>query len=917
VNKGKNTHYFLDGDTLVYMESSVYQNVLKQVNQLIEDHTCELEQLKSGLAEVASSISDHDIEIQQLKDEILHKQSELAASDLLFIPEYQARLEYYRQVVDSPLTSEAKQILALIRETKYRGIVVYPHAVRWEPIQRPQQILMEFARKGYLCFFCDISETFSITEVEDGLFVVSHQEYLLQALQTTHVLVLNTFLMQNPWIELLPHKSIWYDVLDRVDFFSLYDRNMLGKHFQILHEADIVTYSAHQLKEYVMDRADAIYLPNASRMEDFSLLRSDVPEIPHDLKSIVNKNKKIIGYYGAIEEWFDSDLVINLASKPQIEIVLIGHCGISKQPFPENVHFLGPKPYSSLKNYAAYFDALMIPFKINKLTNAVSPVKFFEYCAVGKPIISTRIAEMIAFEGPGITFVSSEERIEFIPSWWELSKEAKKHLRAIAANNQWKSRCETIVHELESIPSCLRVFANRNYERHVGVFAATFLDFNGANYYSGGAERYLVDLHEACSELGLKLDIYQYGHYPWYRKYKDIDVYSLGHDTLDMQEFSVENLSNFNRRYLYAAEEQMLLNIYSAFFQAYPGVAHPSIGISHGVAWDQPGCNYEDGTQFWANNERFLHSAKQVQKMVSVDTNTPNWFQTIFYSSGQRMMTIPNYVDPKEFFPIEKKKDSKIRIVYPRRLYEARGLYLTLNIVDHVLSNYPRTEFHFVGKGFEEDVEQINKSMKRWPGRIFCYHRDPDEMHHVYKEADIVLIPTLYSEGTSLSCLEACATGNAVIATRVGGLTDIIIDHFNGLLITPDSNSLANAIIECLEKPELRKRLGKNAIEVSRAFDKATWKERWKTVIKEQLSINEQSLDPKLKAPSTRTIEFQLAPHTKKEDWMPEAVRCLGQGMALFIRGDQEMENQTSFGRVQWLSKNDELYFQPEIKRFE
>ena len=54
----------------------------------------------------------------------------------------------------------------------------------------------------------------------------------------------------------------------------------------------------------------------------------------------------------------------------------------------------------------------------------------------------------------------------------------------------------------------------------------------------------------------------------------------------------------------------------------------------------------------------------------------------------------------------------------------------------------------------------------------------PDEMNKAYQNADITLIPSLYSEGTSLSCIEAMACGNAVIATRIGGLSDLIINDF-------------------------------------------------------------------------------------------------------------------------------------------
>ncbi|MDR0267685.1 glycosyltransferase family 4 protein [Paenibacillus sp.] len=427
-----------------------------------------------------------------------------------------------------------------------------------------------------------------------------------------------------------------------------------------------------------------------------------------------------------------------------------------------------------------------------------------------------------------------------------------------------------------------------------------------------------MDLHEVCNELGLKLDIYQYGNFPWYRKFNDIDVYSLGHESLDIKVFSYECLNKFNRRFLHAVEETSILNFYSAFFQAYPNVAHPSIGISHGVAWDNPSSEFTEGNQFWNYNERFITSAKQVQRMVSVDTNTANWFQTVSHDLGQKMLTIPNYVDPEEFFPVSKNDDGKIKIVYPRRLYEARGLYITLAIVDNILEKYPDAEFHFVGKGFDDDIKEIEKVQSRWPDRVFCYYRNMEDMHLVYKNADIVLIPTLYSEGTSLSCLEACATGNTIISTRIGGLTDIIIDHFNGILISPDSKSLEKAIIECLENPQLRKRLGENAIEVSKAFNKKIWKEHWKEVIKDLLSEEVQKKLSSESQLSDQTIEIRLGANAEKHEWMPIVVGYLNRGGKVFIRGDRETWPESSFARIQWISEKAELYFQPDIiKRFD
>ncbi len=80
-------------------------------------------------------------------------------------------------------------------------------------------------------------------------------------------------------------------------------------------------------------------------------------------------------------------------------------------------------------------------------------------------------------------------------------------------------------------------------------------------------------------------------------------------------------------------------------------------------------------------------------------------------------------------------------------------------------------------------------------------------MSNVYKNYDISLIPTLYSEGTSLSCLEAQASGNVVIATNIGGLPNLIINNYNGILINPDKNELFKAIKRVVLDKDLRTKL--------------------------------------------------------------------------------------------------------------
>lgn len=391
---------------------------------------------------------------------------------------------------------------------------------------------------------------------------------------------------------------------------------------------------------------------------------------------------------------------------------------------------------------------------------------------------------------------------------------------------------ENINNLLNSIDT-LKVIANYNNKDNITAKAATFFDYDGSNYYSGGAERYLVDLHEVCKNLGYNMDIYQNANFPYMRKFRNINV--IGMKAKDMPlNYSLEYITEQAKNYSCMTKYFSKLHIYSAFYECFPYCSSPSIGISHGIAWDNRGCVKTNGIDFWNRNYRMIESAFMCDKMVSVDTNTANWFQTIDFNLGnQKIKVIPNYVDTNEFKPQnDLKKKDKIVITYPRRLYEPRGMYLLLNIVDKLFKEYKNIEIHFVGKGFDEDVNKIKEKMKKYPNRLFCYSSIPEKMNEVYKKTDISLIPTIYSEGTSLSCLEAMATGNIVISTRIGGLCDLIIDNYNGYLIEPTEEDLYNKLKYVLDNYDKQEIIKKRARESAETFNKNTWAQKWENVIK-------------------------------------------------------------------------------------
>jgi glycosyltransferase involved in cell wall biosynthesis len=113
-----------------------------------------------------------------------------------------------------------------------------------------------------------------------------------------------------------------------------------------------------------------------------------------------------------------------------------------------------------------------------------------------------------------------------------------------------------------------------------------------------------------------------------------------------------------------------------------------------------------------------------------------------------------------------------------------------------------------------------------------------EDMHKAYVDSHIVLVPTMYSEGTSLSCIEALATNNAVIATNVGGLPNLIVDGYNGKLIRADYIELAAAIEELAGDRTRLATLAAHGLESSAAFAKKEWENRWREVIESTLTVD-------------------------------------------------------------------------------
>ena len=131
---------------------------------------------------------------------------------------------------------------------------------------------------------------------------------------------------------------------------------------------------------------NTVYLPNAY----------DMTHLVPSTKCVRGKTEDlVIGYVGTIGDWFNWESVVRLArAEIRNQIQIVGPCFKNPPGLPENVLLHPACSHTDAIHRICDFDICLIPFKINRLTRSVDPIKYYEYRAMGKPILSTRFGTM-------------------------------------------------------------------------------------------------------------------------------------------------------------------------------------------------------------------------------------------------------------------------------------------------------------------------------------------------------------------------------------------------------------------------------------------------------------------------------------------------------------------------------------------
>ena len=211
------------------------------------------------------------------------------------------------------------------------------------------------------------------------------------------------------------------------------------------------------------------------------------------------------------------------------------------------------------------------------------------------------------------------------------------------------------------------------------------------------------------------------------------------------------------------------------------------------------------------------------------ETNRQDKYPGLLRIFHNRIDVVRTGLDPDEIIQAEQGDKSRLReelaidpgkvnLVCVGQLYPLKGVHYLLEALNLILPEFADLQLYIVGhhvideyQGYQDELEQIVRKHRLEPYVTFTGWRN--DALEVVSLMDILVHPSR-SEGFPRAVLEALALGKAVVASRVGGLREIMVDGENGFLVDPgDVQGLAQKISRLLRNKPLREAFGRAARE--------------------------------------------------------------------------------------------------------
>ena len=393
--------------------------------------------------------------------------SVILKKELINILEFLHIKDILRRKVESntPVFKETVEI-----DSRKRSIIVLPNIEWGYRRQRPQHIFSRLAKKNFNIFYIspltsgkeyistiepniyeihlktsrsgNVLRDFHLDSTNEKDFVESLGRLLVKYIKKDTYLFVEHPVWKNIAFKIHNTKLV-YDLMDLYSGFPEAREELVEAEEQLVSKSDIVLTTADNLYEYAKGLNKNVHMiKNGCDFQYFS------NPIKNGLLEELS-DKPIVGYFGAINSWFDVESLEYVVKKNMDKyFVFIGSINtnsVRRLYKYKNVFLLGEIGYEDLGGYLSYFDVCLIPFILNDLIKNTNPVKFYEYISSGKPVVSVRLPELEEYSEICYLYNTKEEFNDCIERALNEDSSIQEKRIEIAKKNSWDSRVEDII----------------------------------------------------------------------------------------------------------------------------------------------------------------------------------------------------------------------------------------------------------------------------------------------------------------------------------------------------------------------------------------------------------------------------------------------------------------------------------------
>jgi glycosyltransferase involved in cell wall biosynthesis len=222
------------------------------------------------------------------------------------------------------------------------------------------------------------------------------------------------------------------------------------------------------------------------------------------------------------------------------------------------------------------------------------------------------------------------------------------------------------------------------------------------------------------------------------------------------------------------------------------------------------------GMYYLSTVERDL--AQQASTIVTVSRYSLGKIVQYYDVQASKITVIPNGVDCNRFRPSDTSEATKAKmgltgkpcVLFVGQLIPRKGLTFLVSAAKQIVAERKETFFLIAGDGPMKTflVNTLTK-LGLLENFIFLGNVTGVDLVELYNCADVFVLPSV-TEGQGIVLLEAQAVGKPVVAFNVGAISENVLNGKSGLLVNPNSDSLAHAILQLLSNPPLRRRMGEH-----------------------------------------------------------------------------------------------------------